>query len=41
MSGKGEGLGIHNIVGTGTLKYTVLYDNVLYDMSYRKINYPI
>ena len=27
MSGKVEGLGVHNIVGTGTLKYTVLDDN--------------
>ena len=27
MSGKVEGSGVHNIVGTGTLKYTVLDDN--------------
>ena len=27
MNGKVEGLGIHNIVGTGTIKYTVLDDN--------------
>ena len=27
MNGKVEGLGVHNIVGTGTIKYTVLDDN--------------
>jgi len=27
MKGKVEGLGVHNIVGTGTIKYTVLDDN--------------
>ena len=27
MKGKVEGLGVHNIVGTGTVKYTVLDDN--------------
>ena len=27
MQGKVEGLGIHDITGTGTLKYTVLDDN--------------
>ena len=27
MSGKVEGLGVHDIVGSGTLKYTVLDDN--------------
>ena len=27
MKGKVEGLGIHNIEGTGTIKYTVLDDN--------------
>ena len=27
MAGKVEGLGIHKIRGTGTLKYTVLDDN--------------
>ena len=27
MYGKIEGLGIHKIVGTSTLKYTVAYDN--------------
>ena len=27
MNGKVEGLGVHNIEGTGTIKYTVLDDN--------------
>ena len=27
MKDKVEGLGIHNIIGTGTLKYTMLDDN--------------